>query len=214
MTKQTRSPARQGASKPRATAGAGRKPARKAATPRRGRRAKHPWNPRLGERICARMAEGDTIQRLCRRHDMPAWATIHRWLASNPDFRQAWRDARAAHAELLIDEALEIARDQTDDTGTWRKTLLGELHWQYGVRYASGRWADKPVADATTTTREEAAERKRRHDAAWTRVAEARTPESAAAAAKTATGDDPTGAAAIVDDADATDRPGEASHGA
>lgn len=207
MTKQTPSSARATASKPRATARAGSKPARKAATAARGRRPGHAWNSRLGARICARVAEGDTIQRLCRRHDMPAWATIHRWLASKPDFRLAWRDARAAQAELLIDEALDIARDQSDDTGAWRKTLLGELHWQYGVRHGSSRWAEKPVADAATS--HEAAERKRLHDAAWTRVADVRTAKPAATTS--ATPGDATGPAASAPDAG---KPRGTGHGA
>lgn len=70
----------------------------------------------LGEEICERIA---TIPRgldwICDHDEtLPSARTVHRWLAANESFCQAYLRARERQADLIFDQALEIS-DTTEE---------------------------------------------------------------------------------------------------
>ena len=69
----------------------------------------------LAEEICGLLAEGQSLAEICRRNDMPARATVYRWLADDDGFRDRYARAREAQADRFADEILEIADDATND---------------------------------------------------------------------------------------------------
>ena len=101
---------------------------------KRGRPNLH--TDQLAAQICARIATGESLRKLCEAPEMPSVATVMRWLfdphpAGDPrlDFREQY--AREAQAELLVDEMIEIA---DDDAGDVLRDLDGNVYGVNNVR--------------------------------------------------------------------------------
>lgn len=65
--------------------------------------------------ICERIAQGDTLRRVCKDPELPSRATVFRWLILHADFEQAYKVALGWRAESRADEIIEIADDSGDD---------------------------------------------------------------------------------------------------
>src|SRR5271170_7495920 len=74
----------------------------------------------LGDEICNRIADGESLRAICDEADMPDKATVFRWLSAegNKDFRNQYIRAREAQADSLVDDILSIADDARND---WMK---------------------------------------------------------------------------------------------
>lgn len=66
----------------------------------------------LSERICERLANGETGTAICKDADMPTWSTLQRWIRTKPDFARRYRQARESGYEFWADDTVDIA-DQT-----------------------------------------------------------------------------------------------------
>ena len=69
----------------------------------------------VGDLICGRMAEGETLRQVCRDPAMPSRSTVYRWLSKNPGFRDQYARARELLVEAWADEIIDIADDGTTD---------------------------------------------------------------------------------------------------
>jgi hypothetical protein len=69
----------------------------------------------LADRICARLAAGETLRAVCRDEDMPSHATVIAWAKVEP-FSDQYAKAREAGYRVMADEILEIADDGANDT--------------------------------------------------------------------------------------------------
>ncbi|OWO91452.1 terminase small subunit protein [Rhizobium esperanzae] len=86
----------------------------------------------LAERICARIADRESLRSICRDEDMPAKSTVLSWLADEEKaaFRARYALAREIMADSFVDEMVEIADNSSDD---WieKKNAAGEITgWQ------------------------------------------------------------------------------------
>ena len=63
----------------------------------------------LAETICDRIAEGESLRRICLDSDMPDKATVLRWCDRDPQFRESYAMALEWRCDMLLDEILEIA---------------------------------------------------------------------------------------------------------
>ncbi len=72
----------------------------------------------LGDKICKRIAEGESVRSISQDDKMPSGATIYNWLLDSDKlaFLEQYARARNVQAELLFEEILEIADDTTNDT--------------------------------------------------------------------------------------------------
>jgi hypothetical protein len=73
------------------------------------------YTPELGQRICERMVEGETLRKICNDDDMPSRSTIFRWLIAHPEFQTSYKMAIELHADYWSDKAQEIADDRSAD---------------------------------------------------------------------------------------------------
>lgn len=73
--------------------------------------------PEIFDRICERLAEGESLRSICRDEGMPRKATVFRFLAdeANVAARDQYARAKEAQIEGLVDEMVEIADDGTND---------------------------------------------------------------------------------------------------
>jgi hypothetical protein len=82
------------------------------------------------EQICSRIVEGESPRSICSAADMPDKATVFRWLARYPDFRDQYWAAKECLMITMMDEMLEIADDSSQDT----------LFTRDGRPYANEEW--------------------------------------------------------------------------
>lgn len=67
------------------------------------------YTPELGDLICERLADGESLRTICADESMPHRATVFRWLASNEAFRDQYAHAREEQAEALADDIVSIS---------------------------------------------------------------------------------------------------------
>lgn len=95
--------------------------------PAKGKRTGRPssFTQHIGELICARIAEGESLRKICEDEDMPDRVTIYRWLAADPEFCNQYTRAREDQADTLADEIIAIADEQPEVIAVVNKN--GEL---------------------------------------------------------------------------------------
>lgn len=69
----------------------------------------------IADRICEKLADGESLRTICAEEGMPSKGTVCRWLATNTEFRDQYARAREAQAEFYADEITDIADDGTND---------------------------------------------------------------------------------------------------
>lgn len=84
----------------------------------------------LGEEICRRIAEGQSMLEVCAAADMPVAGTVYEWLRNHDDFAEAYRRARRVQAELLADLAWEIARDASRESVPVARLQFDVIRWR------------------------------------------------------------------------------------
>ena len=68
------------------------------------------------EEICDRIANGESIRKICADDHMPAGATFFKWLRDFPDFLKQYEAAKQEQAEAFVAEMVDIADNLTGDT--------------------------------------------------------------------------------------------------
>jgi hypothetical protein len=94
------------------------------------------------ERICERIAAGESLRSICRDQGMPPAATIRRWLRDSEIFRAAYARAREDRADILADEIIEIA-DRAE--GPTAARLQVEARKWAAAKLAPKRYGEKPA---------------------------------------------------------------------
>ena len=74
-----------------------------------------PYSDAVGEAICVRLIEGESLREICEDPDLPSQRTVYRWLAAEPTFWQLYARAREAQMDRWSDEIVEIADDASND---------------------------------------------------------------------------------------------------
>lgn len=108
----------------------------------------------LADRICARLAAGETLRAVCRDDGMPAPQTVLRWTAKSDVFAEQYAKARETGYRLMADDLTEIADDKSGDPARdrlrldTRKWLLSKaLPKVYGDKLQhTGEGGSGPVA--------------------------------------------------------------------
>lgn len=120
------------------------------------------YNQVLGDEICARLAEGRSMNSVCEDNDMPHAGQVYRWMSMFPDFRDKYYacvEVRAtALSELMVHEAInsndvEVVTVRETEKGILRETkymdnvqrsdsIIRTLQWQL-ARMAPKRFGEK-----------------------------------------------------------------------
>lgn len=107
--------------------------------------------------ICERLADGESLRKICRDDDMPSTSTVCKWLALNAVFAEQYTRARELQADALFDDCLDIADKgllALDDAADrrlqidTRKWMAGKLKGKYSdkVKHVGGDSDDNPIA--------------------------------------------------------------------
>jgi len=69
----------------------------------------------IADSICERLVMGESLRQICKDPNMPAKASVFRWLREHTQFAEQYRLAKQLQIEDLLDETLEIADDSSGD---------------------------------------------------------------------------------------------------
>lgn len=84
------------------------------------------YTPELADQICRRLADGESLNGICKDDGMPGESTVREWAVTNKDgFAAKYALAREAGYLKIADELLDIADDGRNDWMT-RKLRGGE----------------------------------------------------------------------------------------
>ena len=121
-----------------------------------GRPTKHATE--WAERICDRIAEGDTLRRICEDQEFPTRRTVQRWVHNDPDFARQYAMARACALDDECDLILEMIKDESKDLA--RAKAICEESWKrlamvwpskYGAQGSGGMAELLPMLEAPRT---------------------------------------------------------------
>lgn len=73
------------------------------------------FTQKVADAICDRLANAESLRKICLSDDMPCQSTVFKWLRDHPEFAQQYARAREAQADALFDEVLDIADDGSND---------------------------------------------------------------------------------------------------
>ena len=69
------------------------------------------YTEEIGETICDRIVDGESLRTICADAGMPDEATVLGWVSSHREFRDQYEIARDLAVEALLDETIEIIDD-------------------------------------------------------------------------------------------------------
>jgi len=94
------------------------------------------YNEEMAALICERVATSTVgLDRLCKMHDdMPSKFTVNLWRYRYPEFSIRYAQAKLIQADLLAEECLEIADDDSKDSMTDSETGFYTCNTEYIAR--------------------------------------------------------------------------------
>lgn len=81
------------------------------------------YTEEMADKICERIADGESLKAICEDEGMPHKSTVFKWLSENDAFSDKYARAREAQADALFDDILSIADDGSND---WMLKNFGE----------------------------------------------------------------------------------------
>lgn len=108
----------------------------------------------IGDEICTRLIEGESLRSICLSDKMPHAAVVCRWLGDeeNIEFRQQYARAREAQADTITDEILLIADTTEEGVETVEKpdgsveTRRGDMIQHRRLRIDARKWYASKLA--------------------------------------------------------------------
>lgn len=100
------------------------------------------YSVELACEICARLAEGSPLCRICLDPRMPAKTTVYRWLGENEEFRALYNIAREDQADTMADEMLAIA-DECDSSDVKQARLRIDTRKWLAMKLKPKKYGEK-----------------------------------------------------------------------
>ncbi|WP_372785133.1 hypothetical protein [Phenylobacterium sp.] len=110
------------------------------------------YTPAVGEAICLRLANGESLIAIVRDADMPCYGTVYGWLKRHPEFEAAYVQARMIQADYFLDEAREVALGSTHETVWSDRLAFDTIRWMT-ARMAPKKYCERLVLDAEISAR-------------------------------------------------------------
>lgn len=73
------------------------------------------YTQELADDICEKIGDGDSMRAVSRCDDMPAMATLFRWLREKEDFKEQYSIATLERAEAMGEDIIDIADNANND---------------------------------------------------------------------------------------------------
>jgi hypothetical protein len=126
--------------------------AAKFAAGRDGRGRWSTYTPEIGEEICRRMADGVSLKAIGADPAMPCAGTILRWVREFPEFGERYGLARAHLADVLFDEAREVALGATPKSVWADRLRFDTIRWM-AARMAPRKYCERVIVEQEVAAR-------------------------------------------------------------
>lgn len=75
------------------------------------------FSQEIADKICERLADGESLRSICRSDGMPSRTEVFRWLAddANTAFRDQYARAKEFGIEALADDIVDVSDDARND---------------------------------------------------------------------------------------------------
>lgn len=103
----------------------------------------------LADMICDRIADGESLRKICRDEDMPVTSSVCKWLNEQPAFAEQYARAREVQADTMADDILSIADDGLNDTyldGDGNKRTDQDVIARSRLRVDARKWLASKMA--------------------------------------------------------------------
>ena len=104
------------------------------------------YTDELAAEICKRIAEGQSLRAIEAADDMPSMVTIMSWVNDKPDFFKQYTQAKQIQAELLADEMINIA-DEESKLDVQRAKLMVDTRKWAASKLLPKRYGDKQAIE-------------------------------------------------------------------
>ncbi|MGK9174118.1 ubiquitin carboxyl-hydrolase [Yokenella regensburgei] len=82
------------------------------------------YTSEVADDICALIASGESLLKVCKKQEMPDKSTVFRWLAVHEEFRDKYAKATEARADAIFEDMFDIADDVIPDSAEVAKARL------------------------------------------------------------------------------------------
>lgn len=118
------------------------------------------YSEELADMICASLASGASLRKICDAEGMPDRETVRRWQLENEDFAAKCARARDVQADEYFDRVLEVVDGATAESAPADRVKLAGLQWmaaklapkRYGDKTLVGSDPDNPLPSGITVT--------------------------------------------------------------
>lgn len=105
------------------------------------------YTEELGDRICAELASGRPLVKICEAEDMPATSTVYEWLRKYSEFSDTYTRAREDQADYIADESIAISDNPNGDVA--RDRLRVETRKWFASKLKPKKYGDKIQNEVT-----------------------------------------------------------------
>ena len=92
------------------------------------------FSQELFDVVCERIANGESLGKICRDKDMPDKSSVTRWLAADEggELRNQYTRAREEQADAIFEDCLDIADDATPEDVQKARLRIDTRKWMAG----------------------------------------------------------------------------------
>jgi hypothetical protein len=90
------------------------------------------FNQEVFDTICERIADGESLRRICQDEGMPSKACVMRWLAANPAAVDQYARAREMQADHEFDEIKDIVDAASPEDVQVARLRADARRWRVG----------------------------------------------------------------------------------
>lgn len=94
----------------------------------------------VGEALCARIAAGESLRKVCASPGMPCYSNALKWLENNESLRAKYARARERQADFYADAVIEIA--DTEEDANRARVMIDARKW-YASKLKPKVYGDK-----------------------------------------------------------------------
>ena len=93
------------------------------------------YSDKIANKICERLADGESLRKICESEEMPGKSTVMRWLLddNHTDFWERYEKAWKSRAEGYLEEIVEISEEEPVATYTTKDGTVSETIDSAGV---------------------------------------------------------------------------------
>jgi hypothetical protein len=105
------------------------------------------YSEQTAAEICLRLAQGDSLTKVCTDPEMPSKSTVLRWLHLRPEFREQYALAKQISLDDLADLALHEATSKMDPAYAQCARLAFDARRWYLSKLSPKKWGDRATVE-------------------------------------------------------------------